>query len=69
MLTAIQAIVSVSLIILILLQERQAGAGSLFGGVEGGLYQKRRGLEKGLFMATIMLLGIFGIVSLLNLVF
>ena len=69
MLTAIQAVVSISLIILILLQERQAGAGSLFGGIEGGLYQKRRGLEKGLFISTIVLLGIFGILSLLNLVF
>lgn len=68
MLTVIQAVISVSLIILILLQERQAGAGGLFGGIEGGIYQQRRGLEKWFFISTIALLAIFAALSLLALI-
>jgi len=62
-----QLAVSVLLIILILLQERESGVSGLFGGSEGGFYQTRRGLEKAIFIATIVLVGVFAILSLLNL--
>ncbi len=68
-LTIAQVVVSITLIILILFQERSSGVGGIFGGSEGGFYQTRRGLEKAIFISTIVLMIIFGILSLLNLVF
>lgn len=69
-LTIAQVVVSIALIILILLQERSSGAGGIFGGSsEGGFYQTRRGLEKVIFISTIALMIVFGILSLLNLIF
>lgn len=54
----IQAIVGILIIILILLQERSTGLSAIFGG-EGGFYQTRRGIEKLIFGATIILAIIF----------
>ena len=65
----IQAVISVALIALILMQERSAGSsGLLGGGVDGGFYQARRGLEKIIFIATLVLIAIFAALSLINLV-
>jgi len=50
----IQLAISVLLVGAILLQQRSAGAGSAFGG-DGSVYSTRRGLEKKLFIATIIL--------------
>lgn len=50
----IQVIVGILIIVLILLQERSTGLSSIFGG-EGGFYQTRRGLEKIIFISTIIL--------------
>ncbi len=51
-----QIVVSVALIGLVLLQERSAGAGGLFGGGgAGSSYQTRRGLEKVIYWATIVI--------------
>ena len=55
----IQIIVAVAMVILILLQERSSGISSLFGGEGVGFYQTRRGLEKIVFGATIVLAIIF----------
>ncbi len=63
-----QIVVSVLLIAVILVQERSSGAGGLFGGGEGTYYQARRGLEKGIFIATLILLALFAFISLLNLI-
>ncbi len=58
--TVIQAIISVLIIILILLQERSAGLSGIFGGEGGGaFYQTRRGMEKTIFATTIALAIIF----------
>jgi protein translocase SecG subunit len=54
----IQVVVSVLLIGSILFQQRGAGLSSTFGG-EGGVYFKKRGMEKILFVATIILAGLF----------
>ncbi len=64
-----QIIVSVALIILILLQERESGVSGLFGGEGSGLYTERRGLEKIIFVSTVILLVVFVALALLNLVF
>ena len=63
-----QIIVSIVLVILILLQERSAGLSGVFGGGETEFYQKRRGLERMIFSATIILVIVFAGLSLLNLV-
>lgn len=56
----IQIIIAVALVVLILLQERSAGLSGIMGGGEGGaFYQTRRGLEKVIFVATIVLAVVF----------
>ena len=56
----IQIIISILIVVLILLQERSSGLSGLFGG-EGntGFYQARRGLEKVIFISTIVLAVVF----------
>ncbi|MCF7860089.1 preprotein translocase subunit SecG [Patescibacteria group bacterium] len=62
----IQIVISILLIIVILLQNRGAGLGSAFGGT-GGVYLTKRGLEKKLFTATIILAVLFFGLSLAGL--
>jgi preprotein translocase subunit SecG len=62
-----QVIVSILLIVAILLQNRGAGLGSAFGG-SGGVYLTKRGLEKKLFLATIVLAVIFFALSFLGII-
>lgn len=53
-----QISVSVLLVLAILLQQRGVGLGATFGG-DGGAFRTKRGLEKGLFYATIVLATLF----------
>lgn len=56
-----QIAVSVLLIVAILLQNRGAGLGGIFGG-EGNVYRTKRGFERVLFWATIVLsIAFFGL--------
>ncbi|MFA5023875.1 MAG: preprotein translocase subunit SecG [Patescibacteria group bacterium] len=59
----VQIIVAVLLMVAILMQNRGAGLGGVFGGT-GGVYLTKRGLEKKLFIATIVLAVIFILLSL-----
>jgi len=59
----IQIIVAILLMTAILMQNRGAGLGGVFGGT-GGVYLTKRGLEKKLFIATIVLAVIFILLSL-----
>ncbi len=68
LITILQLAISLALIVLILLQERSSGVSGLLGGGEGGFYQTRRGLEKGIFVATIVLVTAFAAISLLNVI-
>ena len=52
--TIAQIAVSVVLVAVVLLQQRGAGLGATFGG-DGAAFRTKRGLEKGLFYATIVL--------------
>ncbi|MFH0840898.1 MAG: preprotein translocase subunit SecG [bacterium] len=54
----IQIIVSVLLVASILMQNRGSGLGGVFGG-SGDVYRTKRGAEKILFTATIILIIIF----------
>ncbi len=63
----IQIILSLALVIVIILQARGQGLGSLFGGGDAGMgiTKTRRGLERTLFQITIVL----AILFLINAVF
>lgn len=62
LITPSQIILSVLLIAAILLQARGTGLGSLWGGT-GESYRSKRGLEKALFIATIVLAALFLLLS------
>ncbi len=55
----IQTIIGILIIIAILLQERSSGLSAIFGGEGGSFYHSRRGLEKIIFISTIVLTIIF----------
>lgn len=62
-----QIIVSVLIIIAVLLQNRGSGLSAVFGGA-GQVYRTKRGLEKGLFILTIILVILFVAIGVANLV-
>ena len=62
-----QIIISVLLMITILMQRRGGGLSQVFGG-EGGVYRTRRGLEKGVFISTIVLSILFLATALLHII-
>lgn len=64
----LQIFVSACLIITILLQQKGAGSSAIFGGSTGANYYSKRGFEKILFRATIVLAGLFIVISFINLV-
>lgn len=66
--TVIQVIVSVLLVIVIVLQRRGTEAGIAFGG-GGESFRSKRGLEKFLYYATIVLGVIFAANSILTLLY
>jgi preprotein translocase subunit SecG len=63
-----QSIISVLIIIVILLQQRGTALGSAFGG-GGEAYSTRRGFQKNLLWATIILTAAFLVLAVLNLVY
>lgn len=62
-----QIIVTSSLIILILLQSKGTGLGSAFGG-GSQVYRSRRGVEKIILWATVTLILLFFIISILQVI-
>jgi len=63
-----QIVVSILLIIGVLLQSRGGGLSSMFGGGGGGdAYRTKRGAEKFIFRATIVLAILFLVISALRL--
>jgi len=66
-LTFSQIIVSVLLIGAILLQQRGGGLSQVFGGA-GGQYRTRRGVERSIFIATIILAILFLVTAALNII-
>jgi preprotein translocase subunit SecG len=54
-----QILVSVMLIVVVLLQAKGAGLGTGLGGASTSSFRTRRGLEKTLFQATIVLVVVF----------
>ena len=67
MIPALQVIVSIILIILVLLQERSSGLSNVFGG-GGAPFETRRGLEKRIYQATIVVAAAFFVLAIVNLI-
>ncbi len=57
-LNIIQIIIAALLVVTVLFQQRGTGLSAAFGG-EGGVYFKKRGAEKVIFIATIILAALF----------
>jgi preprotein translocase subunit SecG len=66
-LNIIQMVLSVALILVILLQVKGGGIGGIFGQAES-VYRTKRGVEKWLFWATIILAALFVIIALTTVV-
>jgi len=68
-LTILQTVVAVALMAAVLLQNRGAGLGGVFGGGDSSnVFSTKRGLEKTLFRATIALGIIFIGLALVNII-
>jgi protein translocase SecG subunit len=63
----IEIIISVVLIALILIQERSSGLSGIFGGGGESSFQTRRGVEKFIFVATIVAAIAFVVLALIKL--
>ena len=64
----IQIVAAIALITVIVLQNRGAGLGAVFGG-KGNVYRTRRSLEKVLFQLTIVLAVVFFVTAFINILF
>lgn len=64
-----QIILAVAITVLVLLQSKDAGMSNMFGGgAEMGVYKTRRGVEKTLFNATIILGSLFLVLCLVTVI-
>jgi preprotein translocase subunit SecG len=63
----VQIILSVTLIVLVILQSKGGGLSRMFGS-EGGIYKTRRGFEKTLYQITIGVIVAFFLFSLLSVI-
>lgn len=59
LLQLVQLSTAVLLVTFILLQQRGTGLGSAFGGGEGNVFATRRGIERWLFIATVVVSIVF----------
>jgi len=60
----VQIILAIALIVMVILQARGSDLGGVFGGSGGSVFRTRRGVEKTLFNATIVLSILFFLASL-----
>ncbi len=65
-LNIVQIILAVALTAVILMQTGKGGAGSVFGGVDSAVQHTRRGVERTLFIVTIVLAVAFFLIALIN---
>jgi preprotein translocase subunit SecG len=61
-----QIILGIVLIVVVVLQSKEAGLGGLTGGDAGGVFRARRGVEKALFNGTIILSVLFFALSFIT---
>ena len=60
-----QILVSIALIVLVILQARTSGLGSIFGS-DTSVYRTRRGVERTLFNMTVVFSVLFLLISLIS---
>ncbi len=65
-LNIVQIIVGVALIVVIVVQTQSSGLGGVFGGTQTSFRRKRRGVEKTLFIVSIVLSVLFFVIALIN---
>ncbi len=63
----IQIMVSIALIVIIMIQARSSGLGSVFGG-DSSMHKTRRGVEKSMHQATIGICIAFFAISIVSVV-
>ncbi len=63
----IQIVLAVLVVVLILLQRRGSGLSTAFGG-DGNIYRTKRGVEKTIFRATIVLTILLAASAVLNVI-
>jgi preprotein translocase subunit SecG len=61
-------IISVTLIVSVILQNKGVGLGGLTGNDTGGVFSARRGIEKTLFWITIVLSVLFVVLTLVTII-
>jgi len=64
----LQLVIAILLIVVILLQNRGGGLSNVFGGGGANVFMTKRGLEKKLFVATVVLAVLFLGISLLSVI-
>ena len=62
----VQIILAITITVLVLIQAKDAGMGNVFGGGDMGVARTRRGVEKTLFNATIVIGTLFLLLSLVT---
>lgn len=65
-LNIVQIILAIALTAVILMQTSKGGAGSVFGGTDTAVQHTRRGVERTLFIVTIVLAVVFFLIALIN---
>ncbi len=65
-LLVVQILLAIALVTLVLLQTKGGGLSSIFGQDSSSVYRTRRGLERRMFQATILVSALFFVISLLN---
>lgn len=62
-----QIVTAILLIVLVLIQNRSSGLGTGSGG-SAGVYQSKRGMEKVIFIATILATALFLVFSVISVI-
>lgn len=62
----VQIILGIALTTVILLDVRTSGMGAIFGSGETSIYRTRRGVERTLFIVTVVLSVLFFIIAIIN---
>jgi preprotein translocase subunit SecG len=63
-----QIVMAIAVAVLVLLQAKDAGISSMFGGGDMGVQRTRRGVEKTLYNATIVLFVLFLLLALVTVI-
>lgn len=61
-----QIVLAIALIVLVTVQAKDAGLSQMFGGSDMGVTRTRRGVEKSMFQATIVLSVLFVLLALVT---